>query len=301
MSPRPSSRDPTDFYYPGFLHPTTTPVPDDVIDELMPRLSEAELKVLLYIVRRTFGFRKESDAISLNQLVNGIQTRDGRVLDSGTGMSRSSVIRGTNGLVEKGVITVDKRQTEDGENEINVYALRFRDEQGVVSSRDHPSSKLRQPVVAPQDQQETALQQTDEQDTAPSKGTKPKQGNWKQAPGWCHRFMEDFSREFGDTDAMGSNITRLWRMWEESGIDELHFSPLIYEARSVTWKQPFVGYESDEPDPNGLRRVDRMPYFFEVLKDLIAQTQGEREPGPKPLHPMTEERIDELRRYGGGR
>ena len=54
---RPSSRDPTDFYYPGFLHPTTTPVPDDVIDELMPRLSEAGLKVLLYIVRRTFGFR----------------------------------------------------------------------------------------------------------------------------------------------------------------------------------------------------------------------------------------------------
>jgi hypothetical protein len=59
-----------------------------------------------------------------------------------TGMSRFSVIRGTNGLVEKGVITVEKRQTEDGENEINVYA-RFRDEQGVVSSRDYPGAKLR--------------------------------------------------------------------------------------------------------------------------------------------------------------
>jgi hypothetical protein len=27
-------------------------------------------------------------------------------------------------------------------------------------------------------------------------------------------------------------------------------------------------------------------------------TRGEHEPGPKPLHPVTEERIEELRRYG---
>jgi Bacteriophage replication protein O len=298
MSPPTSSRDSSDFHFSGFLHPTTTPVPDAVFDELMPRLTEAELKVLLYIVRRTFGFRKESDAISLNQLVNGIETRDGRILDSGTGMSRSSVIRGTSGLVEKGVITVEKRHTEDGENEINVYSLRFRDEQGVVSSRDYPSSKLRQPVVAPQNPQETALQQTEQQETDLSKGTKPRQGNWKQAPGWCQRFMEDFSHEFGDADAIGSNTTRLWRMWEDSGIPDVHFSPLVYKARTVTWQQPFAGYETDEPGPSGLRKVDRMPYFFEVLKDLIAQTRGESEPGPKPLHPMTEERIEELRRYG---
>jgi len=49
VSPPSSSRDPTDFYFPGFLHPTTTPVPDDVFDELMPRLTEGELKVLLQI------------------------------------------------------------------------------------------------------------------------------------------------------------------------------------------------------------------------------------------------------------
>ena len=36
-----------------------------LFDELLPYLSEAELKVLLYIVRRTFGFKKEADAISV--------------------------------------------------------------------------------------------------------------------------------------------------------------------------------------------------------------------------------------------
>jgi hypothetical protein len=45
----------------------------------------------------------------------------------------------------------------------------------------------------------------------------------------------------------------------------------------------------------------RMPYFFAVLEDLIAQARGERAPGPKPLHETTEERIEELRRYQGDR
>ena len=51
--------------FPGFVFPTTTPVPDQLFDELLHRLSGAELKVLLYIVRRTFGFKKQSDDISL--------------------------------------------------------------------------------------------------------------------------------------------------------------------------------------------------------------------------------------------
>ena len=37
--------------------PTTTPLPDEIFDEWAPQLGEAELKVLLYIVRRTPGFR----------------------------------------------------------------------------------------------------------------------------------------------------------------------------------------------------------------------------------------------------
>lgn len=76
---------PTDFRYEGFSHPNYTPVPDDVFDLIAPQLTEAELRVLLYIVRRTFGFKKDSDAISLNQMIHGIKTRGGRVLDQGTG------------------------------------------------------------------------------------------------------------------------------------------------------------------------------------------------------------------------
>lgn len=81
------------FYYEGFSAPQFTQLPNAVTDILMPELSEAELKVLLYIIRRTFGFGKNADAISLNQMIDGITTRDGRVLDRGTGLSRSSVRR----------------------------------------------------------------------------------------------------------------------------------------------------------------------------------------------------------------
>ena len=76
-------------------------MPDQLFDELLHRLSGAELKVLMYIIRRTFGFKKQSDDISLAQLVGGIKTKDGRILDRGTGLSKSSVVRALNSLEKK--------------------------------------------------------------------------------------------------------------------------------------------------------------------------------------------------------
>jgi hypothetical protein len=63
----------------GFGQPTTTQVPDLLFDQIMQDLDEKELKVLLYIIRRTFGFKKSTDNISLNQMVNGITTREGKI------------------------------------------------------------------------------------------------------------------------------------------------------------------------------------------------------------------------------
>ena len=50
----------------GFSAPNYTQVPDELFDDLMTDLSGAELKVLLYIIRRTFGFKKTEDTISLS-------------------------------------------------------------------------------------------------------------------------------------------------------------------------------------------------------------------------------------------
>src|SRR5690349_7630428 len=92
------------FVFGGFDSPTTTQVPDAFFDVVAPELTEAELRVALYIIRRTFGFKKDTDDISLRQMVHGITTKDGRVLDRGTGLKKSAVANALNGLERKGVI-----------------------------------------------------------------------------------------------------------------------------------------------------------------------------------------------------
>jgi hypothetical protein len=56
----------------------------------------SEVKVLLYIARRTFGTVKGrkngSDAIALSQICNGIVKLDGTILDRGTGLAKQAAI-----------------------------------------------------------------------------------------------------------------------------------------------------------------------------------------------------------------
>src|SRR5438132_994163 len=118
------------FTFAGFSQPTTTPVPDEIFDLLAPLLTAAELRVLFYIVRRTFGFQRTSDSISLTQMASGITTKEGRRLDHGTGMTRRGVMKGCAGLLAKGIILVEKHQAQQGDSDVNVYRLRFRAEPG---------------------------------------------------------------------------------------------------------------------------------------------------------------------------
>lgn len=149
-----------DFHYEGFSGPNGTIVPDDVFDVLAPRLSEAELRVLLYIVRRTFGFGKNADAISLKQLTQGIVARDGRILDHGTGMSRKAVIKGCEGLAQKGIISIERRKRPDGNNHVNIYKLRFREQIGVVTSGDQGSYPTPPSPVTSGNTQESVKQES---------------------------------------------------------------------------------------------------------------------------------------------
>ncbi len=151
---------PDEYMFNGFQSPTYTQVPDEFFDELAPHLTESELRVALYVIRRTFGFKKTEDAISFNQLISGITTSDGRVLDQGTGMSRSAVWRGAKGLVAKGVLVIERSLSDHGDQDVNVYRLRFFGE-GVVLQKNHPSSPKELRVVLQENPQETGEQQTE--------------------------------------------------------------------------------------------------------------------------------------------
>ena len=109
----------------GFAKPNTTSCPDEVFDRFLTELTHAELKILLYIVRRTFGFKKAADRISLKQISEGILTKDGKQLDRGAGVDRRTAMRTVKKLEDRGLIRVKRVKTKDGYNSVNVYSLRF--------------------------------------------------------------------------------------------------------------------------------------------------------------------------------
>ena len=112
----------------GFRAPHYTMVPDEVFDELLSVLTGAELKVLLYVTRRTFGFKKTADSISINQMVKGITKVDGTELDKGTGLSRRTLLPTLRKLEEKGIIVRKQEIAPNGGSLPSTYALRFADD-----------------------------------------------------------------------------------------------------------------------------------------------------------------------------
>ena len=111
------------------LIPNSTQIPDIILDNWMAELSGAEMKVLLYVARRTYGFGKDSDNISLNQMAVGIRRRDGTCLDHGTGLSRSGVKAACNTLIQRGILirinnrSEDNRECEESTYRLNVFAV----------------------------------------------------------------------------------------------------------------------------------------------------------------------------------
>lgn len=117
----------------GYEVPHYTQVPDLLFDEQLPELGHAELKVLLWIIRKTFGYGKTSDAISLSQL------------EAGTGLGISSVKRAVRDLEAKSVIVVKRDLSKLGDSAVNTYALRLaeggRPIVGLPSAHKEPHKK----------------------------------------------------------------------------------------------------------------------------------------------------------------
>ena len=107
----------------NLLIANTTQIPNVILDEWMTHLSGSEFKVVMYVARRTYGFGKVGDDISIDQIAEGIKKADGSRLDKGTGLSRASVIRAVASLKNKKVLK--KGRNSDGRrgDTANTYAL----------------------------------------------------------------------------------------------------------------------------------------------------------------------------------
>ena len=121
-------------------------------------------------MRRTYGWKKISDDVSLKQLVEGIRTRDGRVLDRGTGMSKSAVVCGLAGLERKDVIIAQRNSAIDKGFLPTTYSLRIAsphvalEDKGSPAGEHAPVPLAVHPLVLDSDPQKTATQQTVKQE-----------------------------------------------------------------------------------------------------------------------------------------
>lgn len=71
--------------------PNYTQIPNAILD-LMPDMEESELRIVLVIARQTFGWHRESDQISVKQLM------------AKTGMARQTVLNGVQAAIARNVV-----------------------------------------------------------------------------------------------------------------------------------------------------------------------------------------------------
>jgi transcription initiation factor IIE alpha subunit len=107
----------------GFSIPSATAVPDQFFDELMPTLGLSELRVLLFLIRCTYGSRRLTAEISLRQMLEGVYDADGYVLAPGVGLSKATVCRALSVLRQRKIIVAQRRRSEDQGNEPTSYRL----------------------------------------------------------------------------------------------------------------------------------------------------------------------------------
>lgn len=290
--------------YKGYSSPNYTPVPDELFDEQLPDLSGAELKVLLYVIRRTFGFKKDSDNISLNQMLHGIITKEGDVLDRGTGLSKKTLLETIKSLVGKNLIITERRRSEEKGDEPTTYRLNIVDKKeedgddtprGVKSTpggvvKNSPGGRGKNSPT-----QETVLQQTDLQHRDISRSTASKNSKEPTRPPTAslipitslllekqalfdqrknNRFSKspppEIEAAIRDVSAKLSDQTHIR--------ENLSQTTNLYRAWGGVNGSSFASYayEACAITRQQAQVKKQMPYFFKVLKGLLGLTDAEQ-------------------------
>ena len=93
----------------GYEVPNPTQTPNELFDDHMKEMSGAELKVILAICRKTFGWHKDRDQISISQMMEL------------TGLSNRAVIDAIKKLMGMGLIA--RRQLGEAKTSPYEYAM----------------------------------------------------------------------------------------------------------------------------------------------------------------------------------
>ncbi|HLZ07301.1 MAG TPA: replication protein [Chloroflexota bacterium] len=263
------------FRFRGFQSPKYTQVPDELFDELLPLLSGAELKVLLYVIRRTFGFKRDADTISLTQICQGIVRHNGEHLDGGTGLHRETAVLALKRLEALGAIEIIRRSSAEKGNETSLYALRMAERTEVPWSENptSPSRVIRPAPVGKSDPQETVVRETVLQETENSKFRKVTTQVFDSDRQTIGDYVGDIALELADQASLKASTTRALNLFRRSGLELAQFTAAMLEARGIA-KERSASIRSSTKDPDRLFPTKRkMGYWFAVLEDRLGMRE----------------------------
>src|SRR5579884_3443066 len=112
----------------GFPPPTKNffSLPNEMVNIIAHITNMAELKIILYVMRHTWGFHEYgiTKSISTDEFMRGRRKQDGTRMDEGTGLSNRSVIDGIQAAIQHGYL-ICEIDTSDRARTIKSYALKM--------------------------------------------------------------------------------------------------------------------------------------------------------------------------------
>ncbi len=132
--------------------------------------SLAELKVIEYVLRHTWGFREYgiSKRITTDEFMHGRKRSDRTRIDNGTGLAKSSVVDGLSRAVEHGYLDEYIDATDKGRIK-KQYQLRMKGDATQIQDSDsgvaNPAPPVREPDISGQASEHRTEKETKETNT----------------------------------------------------------------------------------------------------------------------------------------
>lgn len=118
-------------FYDPRLYDGWTKLPNEFIEEELCNInSVAELKVILYVMRHTWGYQEYDGLkkITIEEFAHGRHRRDGTQLDNGTGLGLTAVKDGVRKAVEHGYFVIEYDKSNPWRVK-KLYGLKLREQE----------------------------------------------------------------------------------------------------------------------------------------------------------------------------
>ena len=251
----------------GVPSPNYTQIPNLLFDEILPHMkSLSELKVILAVARKTFGFHKRADLLSLTQI------------EELTGLSRQGVLDGVKAGLERGILQrkprggsfiyglkISEKTAEEVVNNLDqskvLTSQQFRpelvnnlDQQGRFASQQFRPTKER---VLKESIKESTYVQNDEISSRKKVEKAPAAKTSKPAPADLEKIYAAYPRRVGKPKAIQAIETALKRIraGDDKPEDAESWPPLSPEVwlhdRAATFARSDKGNAGDfTPHPS---------------------------------------------------